>query len=854
MALSKKAKIWLIVLSIPVVLLIGAAVALKLYFTNERLKSLLIPQIESATGRPVAINDISLSVFPTIALDVHGLTIANKPGFSDKPLLNLERMLLDVKLRPLFDKRVEISSLLLEKPQIILETNEDGSTNYSEKKTAASQEPSTSTSGASGIAGVLLSDLRIVNGYIEMIDKRDNSKQVYNGFHEQAKVDFIPSTNQARIESKTAIDNFSYGSITTALITDWRINADANLLYDVSKSLLTIETGKGFLNAIPLDMKGTIDMKDKPNMDLTIEAKDVNVAQLLNLTPKAYVEKIKGVQGNGAVKAKFFVRGVYDSDTQTLPDILGNISTTNASIQYPNIPKPITNINLVSDFVRGKTQQEFHIRKLTANLGQNPISATMDLVNFNDPSLTMNVSASMNLAEVKEYYPLEAGTNLSGKMKADVNIAGKVSKPDAMKASGIMELQGVTVATATSPPDGRAGKNPIKDLNGAITFNNQILESKKLSMTIGKSDLALAFAMKNYLSMMSDKKDAPKATASVTLNSTHLYTADIMGDERAKPAAGGAQQTGSQPKAAKATMPLPNVDMDVAANIGTLTTEKFEMKSVRGTMKLSNGIITMQNLAMNMFDGSVASKGSLNLQNPQRPTFNLNLDLNKLKANSALSAFTSFGQRLFGDLNMNIQISGALNDTLGLIPSSLNATGKVAVNNGKLQGVKVNQQVASLVSLPDLSEINFKDWANAFSIKDGRVVIPDLKIAALGADYTINGSQGLDGTLDFNMAMLLSEATSARVNVPGFAGEALAVLKEPNGRVKLDFLVGGTLDNPKVQLDTKAAQARVADFAKQKIEAEKAKLQQKVEEEAKKKAEDLKKKGEDLLKGIFKKK
>jgi len=80
------------------------------------------------------------------------------------------------------------------------------------------------------------------------------------------------------------------------------------------------------------------------------------------------------------------------------------------------------------------------------------------------------------------------------------------------------------------------------------------------------------------------------------------------------------------------------------------------------------------------------------------------------------------------------------------------------------------------------------------------------------------------------------------------------VLKEPNGRVKLDFLVGGTLDNPKVQLDTKAAQARVADFAKQKIEAEKAKLQQKVEEEAKKKAEDLKKKGEDLLKGIFKKK
>lgn len=849
MALSKKAKTWLIIFSIPVVLVIGAAVGLKLYFTNERLKALLIPRIEEATGRKATIDDISLSLFPTIALDVRGLTLANKPGFSEKPLLNLERMLLDVKLKPLFDKRVEVSSLLLEKPQIILETNEDGSTNYSEKKAATTEQAPAATGGSGSIAAVLLSDLRIVNGYIEMIDRRDNSRQVYNGFHEQAKMDFLPSTNQARIESKTAIDNFSYGSMSTPLITDWRINADANLLYDVSKSLLTIENGKGFLNAIPMDMSGTVDMKDKPNMDLLIEAKDINVAQLLNLTPKAYVEKIKGIQGNGAVHARIVVKGIYDSDTRTLPDMSGTINTTNASIQYPNIPKPITNIYLVSDFIRGKAAQEFHIRKLSANLGQNPIAATMDMLNFDDPSLAMTVKASMNLAEVKDYYPLDTGTTLSGTLKADVNITGRISNPDAMKAAGNMEFQNVTIATATR-------KNPIKEMNGTITFSNQVLESKKLAMTIGKSDLTLAFAVKNYLSMMADKKDGPKATASVALISNHLYTSDIMGDENAKPAAGGAPQAGGTPpsKETKATMPLPNVEMDVATSIGTLTMQKFEMKNVRGTMKISNGIINMQNLTMNMFDGTVASKGSLNLQNPQRPTFNLDLDLNKLKANSVLSAFTSFGQRLFGDLNMKFAISGALDDTLGLIPSSLSATGNVAVNNGKLQGVKVNQQIASLISLPDVSEISFKDWINAFSIKDGRVNVPDLKIGALGADYTVKGSQGLDGTLDFNMAMLLSEATSAKVSVPGFAGEALTALKEPNGRLKLDFLVGGTMDNPKVQLDSKALQTRVTEFARGKLDAEKQKLQQKLAEESKKKTDDLKKKGEDLLKGIFKKK
>jgi uncharacterized protein involved in outer membrane biogenesis len=849
MALSKKAKTWLIILATPVVLIFGAAIALKLYFTNERLKALLVPRIEEATGRQVTINDMSLSVFPIIALDVRGLTLANKPRFSDRPLLSLDRVLVDVKLMPLFDKRVEVSSLLLEKPRILLETNEDGSSNYTDKKpAAATQEQRGAAASSSSLAAVLLSDFRIVNGYIEMIDRRDNSKQIYNGLHEQATVDFLPSTHEARIHSKTAIDNYSYGSIATPLIMDWRINTEGDIVFSTDKNVAIIENGKGFLNAIAFDIKGSIDVQDKPNMDLIVEAKDVNVAQLLHLTPKAYVEKIKGVQGNGLVQAKILVKGVYDSDARTLPDISGNITTTNASIQYPNIPKPITDINLVSDFIRSKTHQAFHIRKLSAHLGQNPISATMDILDFDDPSLTMAVNAAMNLAEVKDYYPLEVGTSLGGELKANVNIAGKVGstgteagRSDALKASGALEFHNVTIATASS-------KMPIKEMNGSIVFNNQMLESKRLSMMIGKSDLVLSFVMRNYLSMMSEKKGAPKAAASITLNSAHLYTVDIMGDDNKKSAAGGSQAAGtSQPKPEKAAIPLPNVEMDVAANIGTLTMQKLEMKNVHGTMKVSNGIISMQNLTMNMFDGAVASKGNLNLQDMRRPTFNLNLDMNSLKANSALSTFTSFGQKLLGDLNMNIAISGALDDTLGLVPSSLNASGKVAVNNGKLQGVKVNQQIASLLSVPDVSEISFKDWSNAFTIKDGRVNIPDLKIAALGSDYTISGSQGLDGSLSFNMAMLLSDATSAKVSVPGFAGEALTALKEPSGRVRLDFLVGGTMNEPKVQLDTKTMQARVAEFAKGKLDAEKQKLQQKVGEEAKKK-------GEELLKGLFKKK
>lgn len=844
MALTKKTKIWLIILAIPVLLLGGLVVALKLYFTPEKLKSLIIPPIEEATGTKATIDDISLAVFPSIGVDVRGLTLANKPGFSGQPYVSIERMLVDVKLRPLFDRRVEVSSLLIDKPRIFLETLENGQANFKDKTQAQTGDPAAEAGGESSVAAILLSDLQIKSGHIEVLNKLKNARQVYEGFHMTASVDVQPAQRAMTINSKTAIDKYSYGTVSTPLISDWRMNVEGDIAVDLAKSLAAITNGKGWVNAIPMSVGGTIDFKDTLRFDLAIEAKDVNVAQLLNLTPKAYVERIKGVEGKGLVQANILVKGIYDGDRDILPDIIGSINSTDASIQFPGIPKPITNINIVSDFVRSIRQQEFNIRKLTANLGQNPVSLTMNVVNFDDPALNMALNASMNLAEIKQYYPLESGTVLSGQMKANVNISGKTANPDALKASGSADFTNVTIATAGS-------KNPVRDLNGSLTFSNQVLESKKLSMMIGQSDLSMSFAVRNYLSMMGGAKKGPKATATASLNSTNLYWSDIAADDKAT-----AEQGEKKPaqQGSKAAMPLPDVEMDVNANIGTLVTQKLTMKNVRGNIRVANGVIDMRNLNMSLFDGAVNSKGTLNLRNPERPTFDLTLDMNSLKANPALSMFTSFGQRLFGDMNMNIAISGALNDTLGLIPSSLNATGKVALNNGKLQGVKVNQQVASLVGVGDLSEINFKDWANAFAIKDGRAIIPDLKITALGADYTITGSQGLDGSLDCKMSSLLSEAASAKVSVPGFVGEALNALKEPDGRVRLDFNIGGTMDNPKVALDSQALQSRAAAYAQSKLDAEKAKLQQKLADEAKKKEEELKKKGEDLLKGLFKKK
>jgi len=283
------------------------------------------------------------------------------------------------------------------------------------------------------------------------------------------------------------------------------------------------------------------------------------------------------------------------------------------------------------------------------------------------------------------------------------------------------------------------------------------------------------------------------------------------------------------------------MEIDVNGSVGTFTMQQYEFTGVRMSMHISNGIVSMQNFSMNAFGGSVISKGSVNLQNPDKPVFDLALDVNGVDAPTMLTHFTSFGSRLKGKLTMNTTMKGALNDTLGIIPNTLDGDGKVMIQNGSLDGFKVNQSIANALKLPDLQNIAFKDWSNNFLVKNGRVVIKDLKISALNADYVVNGSQGIDGSLDYITSLYLPASTSSKISVGGFAGEAVNAFKDPSGRLKFDFNVGGTTDDPKVQLNTEEQRKRVEDAAKQKVQ-----------EEAKKLEEKAKEKAGDVLRNIFK--
>jgi len=113
-----------------VVLLVVAAVALKFYFNEARLRSLLLPPVRTALGREVDISSISIDLFRGIKIG--GLVVKETDGETN--FVKVKELGLSYSLLPLLEKRLEIGRVWLDNPTVNIWRNRDGSFNFSDLK------------------------------------------------------------------------------------------------------------------------------------------------------------------------------------------------------------------------------------------------------------------------------------------------------------------------------------------------------------------------------------------------------------------------------------------------------------------------------------------------------------------------------------------------------------------------------------------------------------------------------------------------------------------------------------------------------------------------------------------------
>ena len=490
---AKRAKrIWLMAVLIPVLLFVVGIVTLKVVFTSERLKAMAIPRMEEATGRTVSIGNVGLSIFPSLAVEIDSLKISNRlgKGFSSRPFLSLATLRLNVSLWALLGGRLEVTSLMLDRPHMLLEVNSDNLSNYSDlggqNRTPGADSPGENSAAA---LSLFVSGFRVQHGILEYVNHRTDGATRLRAVDIEAGLE--SEGRRFVVEGEAVSDSLSYGSVDEILFDGVGAALSFRMAYDPQSDLLTFERGALTVEKIPLELSGTIGgLQAATTLDLSIGSESVDIADLFSLVPQASGERKTEISGTGRATVRIDITGVLTDSTES--ETRGRITARDASAQYAGLARPITDITVLASFTRTATVQEFRIDTLTARLGEAPVAISMRVTNFDDPRLTLAASGLLNLAQLQDFYPLEEGTSLSGVVQGRVQASGVMRDPKRLRASGTMDFRGVSVATAQTP-------SPLQDLTGSITFNNQVLESRRLSFTLGKSDLTLGVRVTNYL-------------------------------------------------------------------------------------------------------------------------------------------------------------------------------------------------------------------------------------------------------------------------------------------------------------------------------------------------------------------
>ena len=131
----------LILAALLVALPLAGFVALRVLLNPEALRPRLVVAVEEATGRSFRLGDVglALSLRPTLALT--DIALANAPGGSRAEMLTAHRVEVQLALLPLLSRRVEIARILLDRPDLLLETDAEGRGNWVVRKAAAPADP-----------------------------------------------------------------------------------------------------------------------------------------------------------------------------------------------------------------------------------------------------------------------------------------------------------------------------------------------------------------------------------------------------------------------------------------------------------------------------------------------------------------------------------------------------------------------------------------------------------------------------------------------------------------------------------------------------------------------------------------
>ncbi len=827
------------ILLIIILVLLAIIVVVPVFFKGKILE-IAKQQINKNLNAKVEFSDLNLSFirnFPNASVVLKNLSVTGIDDFESDTLLSLQSF--DIKLDAISAIKMEnikIKGILIDHPVLQARVLSDGKVNWDIMKETEEVVEEVDTTVSELATSISLKKFEIHDAFIKYIDESSNLFAGLDHFDFLLTGDLAQDFTTLSVHSATEAVNLIMDGI--RYIKNAPLVMDINLDADLKNSIYILKENEISLNDLSLIFNGSIEMPNDSDLiaDMNFETGKTDFKSLLSMVPAIYMQDFQDVRTSGTLALHGSVKGVYSSSRHLLPDARLQLNVENAMFKYPELPKSADNIQIDVDLFYDGTvtdSSRINLNRFHVDLGGNPVDMFMNIKTpVSDMNLNGIIKTDIDLTTLSDVIPLEDVT-LQGKINSDIDFMGYMSyieneKYDKFKADGNLHITDFIFESPDLP-------KALKINETSLLFSPQYLQVSSFDAEIGNSDMHFVGRLENFIPYIFKDETV---RGDFQFSSTMLDLNEFM------------TQTDEVETSEGDTVPLSvievpkNIDFRLVSNIDKIYYDKLEITNTSGIIEIKEGKVLLQDLFLNMLEGSMKLNGEYNTQDIKAPMVDFGIEANSIDIPSAFKAFSvlqklaPIAKAATGKVTIGMQYTSLLDGEMSPIINSI--VGKGNFSSGSIGLIKSNTfaKVGDALKTKAFDNMTLQNLDIGFEIRNGRIYVDPFETHMGNTNFVIAGDQGIDQSMNYNINMnvprsLLGSGANESINKL-YANAALKGLNiSPSETLNMNVNVGGTFTEPKISIDLK-------DNVKQSAQAIKEEIKEKAQEEIDKKKEEAK--------------
>jgi len=185
-------------------------------------------------------------------------------------------------------------------------------------------------------------------------------------------------------------------------------------------------------------------------------------------------------------------------------------------------------------------------------------------------------------------------------------------------------------------------------------------------------------------------------------------------------------------------------------------------------------------------------------------------------------SFDNFGQTFLIDKHLQGKIKADIpfvqvrwDSTLNVIDKDILLDANIEITNGQLIDFEPIYQLADYIELNELKQIKFSTIKNDISIKDRKIIIPNMEVKTNAFNIEVSGEHTFDNQMEYRLKLLLREWLANKAKKNKHENEEFGIEENDGlGSTALYLIIKGTNDNYKISYDSKKMKEQVKESLK----------------------------------------